>query len=440
MLIKAAAWPLPFSSEVHITFVNCQIRTKLSRILFAVFFYSAAIPLVDPEFNLLPIHFAIDPGQDWNGVDCLDGEPSVTLLRHYLDVQEVPIPATSSGAPSSSSSVQGANESIIMPKSGSWSELGQTVSTDSTFTECSASKNNRDGRKSSVRDGRKLNNGVPEDTLVKSASLSRNKFPLQMHNVARSFGSLGRSFKKLKKNFVMIARRGTLKRIDKKDRSSASSPVDSSGTTANNEKTNREFILCARLLHRRQPYQEDMVRNYLSNAMERFQQECDKHKLECSERLNATVDLANYENAAVTTKCVNADCHGLGDAATAYLCTSCYERQKRDEIDAASAASMPGDAVPSSVMQTNFARSSSGCRLIGTATNGSVFSSIPCGSSVVVYDNLHSNVNARNSPSVVSSSSRRQFTDSLERQLDELQKTVERMPGERMPPIAFRIE
>jgi hypothetical protein len=405
-------------------------------------FDSAAIPLVDPEFNLLPIHFAIDPGLAWNGMDCFDGEPPVNLLRRYLDVQEVPIPAASSGASSASSSIQGASESVVMPKSGSWSELGQTVSTDSTFAECSASKNSRDDHKSNVRDGRKLNNGVPEDTLVKSSSLSRNRFPLQMHNVARSFGSLGRSFRKLKKNFVMIARRGTLKRVDKKDRSSASSPVDSNGTAVvNNEKTNRDYILCARLLHRRQPYQEDMVRNYLSNAMERFQQECSKHKLECSERLNAAADLASYENAAVTTKCVNADCNGLGDAATAYLCTSCYERQKRDEIDAASAASLPSESVPSSVTQTNFVRSSSGCRLIGTASNGGVFSSIPCGSSVVVYDNLHGNVTGRNSPSVVSASSRRQFTD-IERQPD---KTVERLPVDRMPPsynksLAFRIE
>jgi len=403
-------------------------------------FVLAAIPLVDPEYNLLPIHFAVDPGTEWNGVDCLDGEQSTALLRRFLDVQEVSIPRTSSVTPSSNSSVEVPSEGPVLPKAGSWSELGQTLSAESSLTEFNAPTISRSGNKNS---GRRLNNGVPEETHVKTSSLSRNKFPLQMHNVARSFGSLGRSFRKLKKNFVMIARRGTLKRADKTDGTSVITPADSSiAAVQNNSKAHRDYVLCARLLHRRQPYQEEMVRNYLSNAAEKFQQECNKQAAVCTST-TVTPDFAGYENTVITTKCVNADCSGMGDVATAYLCAGCYERQKRDEIDAASNGAVTSESVvPSSLLQTSIARSSSGCKLVSTTSNGGVLSTMPCGSSVVVYDNLHGNAVGRSSPLPPSvSATRRQFTDSLERQLDELQKAVDKMPSSTYnKSVAFRIE
>lgn len=412
---------------------------------------TAAIPLVDPDFNLLPIHFAIDPGPGWNGIDCLDGEDPLTILKRYLDVDYVPIPG--SEPPSAPQSlgcktlpVGSKNNAIAslmaIPKAGSWSELARTGSMESEESN-GTSGFGRGKRKGSVRE-RKFNgvnsSGGNGNTVMsssdttnvnsKSLTLSRNKLPIPVQNMARSFGSLGRSFKKLKKNLSMIGRRATGNGLSKKKDPSGSNGMSSNGgsdeNTLNSSAPSRTQILCARLLHRRQPYQEEMVRNYLSSAEERFEREC------CCKREAATAagsDLSNgradTSTSNVKMNCINVGCDGTADASTSYLCSTCFARQQRDEIGAA-AASMGVASTTTTVTSSRFSAAA-----LSTTTSSATTNFNRYGSPVVARETTVNNVGAGyvTSSNANSAAGRRQYSETLERELDELQRSVDLIPN-----------
>ena len=58
----------------------------------------AAVPLVTPNYDLLPLQFAVDPGEDflWSGLDSDSGiadklalsmDKKLNLLKKYLDME-----------------------------------------------------------------------------------------------------------------------------------------------------------------------------------------------------------------------------------------------------------------------------------------------------------------------------------------------------------------
>lgn len=304
------------------------------------------------------MHFVVDPGLSWNGIDCFDDEDRHTLLRRYLDVQMIAVPGaeTVTADDDDDSHVNGdVPTSVSVSKADSWNELARAASDDSENTGCANfAILHHDRRKGNTKE-RKANGAMECEPGSKSSTLSRNKLPVTMQNVARSFGSLGRSFRRLRKNITRIARRNTLKHIDRPVPAATSAEH---GHLATNCSPNQNCILCAGLLHRRQPYQEEMVRNYLVSAAERFRCECEKQQTTAVDRLNSS---SAHDAAVVNTKtsCVNTGCRGIGDASTAYLCAACFERQQQEEI---------GSAVPSHVVAPSGS-------VVGVATRVPVVSS-----------------------------------------------------------------
>jgi len=64
--------------------------------------FTVAIPLVNPQLELLPVHFAVDPGLDYNwqnadGCSCYDLplDAKVQLIEQYMDVKVSTMPADS---------------------------------------------------------------------------------------------------------------------------------------------------------------------------------------------------------------------------------------------------------------------------------------------------------------------------------------------------------
>jgi len=387
---------------------------------------SVAIPLVDSSFKLLPVHFVVDPGVSWNGVDCWDDEDQHTLLRQYLDVQMIAVPGTEKVTADDDSHVNNdAPTSISVSKADSWNELAHGASDDSENTGCANFVSlHHDRRKGNTRE-RIANGPVDCEPGSKSSTLSRNKLPVTMQNVARSFGSLGRSFRRLRKNITRIARRNTLKQIDRP------MPVATStehGRVVTDCLPNQNCILCAGLLHRRQPYQEEMVRNYLASAAARFKCECEKQQI-------AVVDLVNsssaHDAAVVNTKtsCVNAGCRGVGDASTAYLCAACFERQQQEEI---------GSAVPSHVVAPSGS-------VVGVATRVPVVSSSITQMCSIEPESVHAakSSSAVSSFSVLPSSTvlmRNRTDTTLDSGLDELSRSAERLPTMLTKTLSLRAE
>ena len=244
-----------------------------------------------------------------------------------------------------------------------------------------------------------------------------------MQSMARSFGSLGRSFRRLRKNITRIARRSTLKHANKTVQTVA---LAEHNHLVANCSANQNCILCAALLHRRQPYQEDMVRNYLATAAERFKSECEKQQTAIVDRLNGS---SAHDPSTVNTKtsCVNAGCEGAGDASTAYLCAACFERQQREEI---------GSAVPSHVVAP------SGL-VVGVATRVPVMSSSIAQMCSIEPESVHAAMNNGNRYNVLSSSAavvRLPPNAALDTELDELQRTADRLPSILTKTLTLRAE
>jgi len=382
--------------------------------------FPAAIPLVDSDFNLLPVHFVVDPGSDWNGIDCFEDEDRDALLKQYLDVQMIAIPGAETPSTDDDSHVSGQTpSSAVVLKADSWNELRRAASDDSEDIGCANFVIlHHDKRKGNTKE-RKANGVTDCDPGSKSSTLSRTKLPVTVQNVARSFGSLGRSFRRLRKNIRRIARRSTLKYKDKPvPNANLPEPGHSATSTAN-----QNHIRCAGLLHRRQTYQEEMVRNYLLSAAERFRRECEKQHGTLVDRLNSS---SAHDAVPASTSCVNAGCTGAGDASTAYLCAACFERQQQDEIGSA----MPSHIVaPSSSVVTRVPVVSSSIAQMCSVEPESIHA-VLSSNSASCYSTLPS--------SAVVVQHRR--SSELDSELDDLQRSAKRLPSLLTKTLTLRAE
>ena len=340
-------------------------------------FLVAAIPLVDPEFNLLPIHFTVDPGEDfvW-GKDENDIERTcgfelteagkLSMLQAYMDVEYITVPyggsviinGTGEGSKEAEAVTNGtvaAPDSLIRTTSVESSE-------GSSFSNNSSCGNGKDkGAAAANGKGKKENGknigGKDADGLK---TTERRRLPKPMQNFARGLGTFRRTLsKKIRRNFCASARSSgrrsevperTSSRgkdmpennallpntTDKEVTAAAPTVVTVTATVVDQKELHR--LLCARLLHKRQALQEEMVRNYLTMAEERFQQEKELVRQQDAELKHLT-ERRRMETEVV--ECVNVGCDGKASAATSYLCRDCFERQKQEEIDLKLSSSSP---------------------------------------------------------------------------------------------------
>lgn len=278
-------------------------------------FLPAAIPVVDPDFNLLPIHFAVDPGEgySWEKDGCaelLSESSRLDLLRRYLNLESLSV--------RSPDSEEAKKSQLGRAKAGSCSDLVQSPSIEcEDMSQVSLTVPKAvEQRPGSIR-GKRATGGEEEPAGERGA----RGLPRSMQNMVRSFGSLGRSFRNRIKNMAKTGKQ-----------SEGQTTTATKGKTDAGRKTGRKTtaavehdrVLCARLQHRRQAFQEDMVRNYLQTALEKFERERKAMEHGCS---SGWVD---------GVLCVNANCQGVASASTSYLCQSCFERQRQDELGAAS--------------------------------------------------------------------------------------------------------
>lgn len=93
----------------------------------------AAVPLVDPNHSLLPLQFAVDPGEDilWSSLDentsnadkfALSIEKRLELLKKYLDVETLKLPVTSKKDGSEDSKLAGTSSEITSDAGNKWVE------------------------------------------------------------------------------------------------------------------------------------------------------------------------------------------------------------------------------------------------------------------------------------------------------------------------------
>ncbi|CAG2056619.1 unnamed protein product [Timema podura] len=112
------------------------------------------------------------------------------------------------------------------------------------------------------------------------------------------------------------------------------SPVRQTTKTTSSLSRSQDYILCASLhTEKRHEYQEEMVRNYLQSAQIRFYRDKEMKQKQAEERKqNEELKLKEIASLECPSKCINPSCDQLGTAITSYMCRSCFEKQRDQEL------------------------------------------------------------------------------------------------------------
>ncbi|XP_078064579.1 OTU domain-containing protein 7B-like, partial [Mustelus asterias] len=258
----------------------------------------AVIPLTDSEHKLLPVHFAVDPGKDWEwGPDDTDNvrlasvtlslEAKLHLLHTYMNVTWIQLASETQQAPLAqpeSPSASGGDDARSVAESG-----------ESDKESVCSSSNGNSGKAGSKEKAKK------------------DKDKRRAESVANKLGSFGKSLgSKLKKNIGFIhgkgsrgngqngtldksRKKGSLKKGGKESGPECALPGDrAAGALAKSQPApdpykysndvklslsilraamqgERKFIFTGLLTtSHRHPYQEEMIQRYLTDAEERY--------------------------------------------------------------------------------------------------------------------------------------------------------------------------
>uniref|UniRef100_A0A673CQS4 ubiquitinyl hydrolase 1 n=1 Tax=Sphaeramia orbicularis TaxID=375764 RepID=A0A673CQS4_9TELE len=278
----------------------------------------AVIPLTDSEHKLLALHFAVDPGRDWEwGRDDNDNtklanlilslEAKLNLLHNYMNVTWIRIPSETR-AP------------LAQPESP----------TASAGEDVQSLAESMDSDRESVGSNSNVNTGKPSKEKDKDKQ-RKDKDKSRADSVANKLGSFSKTLGiKLKKNMGGLGglvhgkmnksnsgsgRNGENggEKAKKKESKTTKGSKEESGSgdkTLENWKYStdvklslnilraamqgeRKFIFAGLLLtsHRHQ-FHEEMISYYLTNAQERFSQEQEQKRKEAEKKLPATNEVA----------------------------------------------------------------------------------------------------------------------------------------------------
>ncbi|XP_050094935.1 uncharacterized protein LOC126577389 isoform X2 [Anopheles aquasalis] len=310
----------------------------------------ALIPLVDATNQLLPIQFCIDPGKDfnWREYDGSDGNWTLTdrehiaLLKEYLDI----VHATGIESPDDEIYYEDYSDEEYEKKLSE----GEIVLTPDEHYNNNVGGGGGGGGTSTGTGG--VNSGSSTTATMTASNQSlpaggkdaggKSKAAKQLQSVAKQFGSIGKSMsRKLRKNI------GSITRIGSKNSGSKKAHLnEKSGLRGDYP---RFRILCAQLKSRRHEYQEEMIKNYLECAQERYLEAEKMRERKELERLTKYVAEAGGQlhhehddsvggstimpevDGGGLVNCINANCLNYGTAATSYMCLECYETQCKRE-------------------------------------------------------------------------------------------------------------
>ncbi|XP_049293585.1 uncharacterized protein LOC125769136 isoform X2 [Anopheles funestus] len=321
----------------------------------------ALIPLVDETNQLLPIQFCIDPGKDfnWREYDGSDGNwiltdrEHIALLKEYLDI----VHATGIESPDDEIYYDDYSDDEYEKKIAegeivftSDENYNHNVGTATVSATASSTATSISG--GAIASMTASNQSLPASGSGKDAG-GKSKAAKQLQSVAKQFGSIGKSMsRKLRKNI------GSITRIGSKNSHSGSNAGGTNGKKSHfNDKSNyrseypRFRILCAQLKSRRHEYQEEMIRNYLECAQERYleaEKMRDRKEIERLTKYVAEVGQVHRDHeleyggdgrvielseidGGGPVNCINAGCLNYGTAATSYMCLECYEMQCKRE-------------------------------------------------------------------------------------------------------------
>ncbi|XP_041648882.1 OTU domain-containing protein 7B isoform X4 [Cheilinus undulatus] len=325
------------------------------------------IPLTDSEHKMLPLHFAVDPGKDWEwGKDDTDNvmlasvalslEAKLQMLHSYMTLTWLPLPCEQAPLAQPESPTASAGEDARTPPDSGESDKesvssssngnGDTTTASTVNGGSSLAKNSSSSSSSSSSSGSAAGTAGKDKT---KKDKDKDKDKKRADSVANKLGSFGKSLgSKLKKNVGGLMtgknagaggvkqeggekKKGSFRgRKGSKDGSPSAhasedsgkgspssgserlngtgSSMSSSGGSSTESETykysadvkvslgilraamqgERKFIFASLLTtSNRQPFQEEMIQRYLTDAEERFRAEQEQQRRDL-ERKNIT--------------------------------------------------------------------------------------------------------------------------------------------------------
>ena len=245
-----------------------------------VFFISVAIPIVGPALEMLPIHFCIDPGINFNWEKnnvsiVMTEESSLNLLKRYLDMEKLPI---------------------------------------TSFTDSSSDKNSTGSYES-------------DDGLIDKKDKKKDgKVSQQFQTVSKQFGSFGKSMGKKLKN---LGKGKDDKKVVRKPSLTQSTKIPLTITALG--ELEQQCVWCCKLTNKRSDTHQKMVDNYLYDAGERFKEEKALRHLKHNEILSRTNNKATVAQSQ-HVPCITQGCQSYGSAKSSYLCAKCFEEHKQQAL------------------------------------------------------------------------------------------------------------
>ncbi|CDQ73733.1 unnamed protein product [Oncorhynchus mykiss] len=282
------------------------------------------IPLTDSEHKMLPVHFAVDPGKDWEwGKDDTDNvmlasvtlslEAKLQLLHSYMTVTWLPLPCEQAPLAQPESPTASAGEDARTPPDSGESDKESVSSSsngDAMMTAGAASEKDKDKKRADS-----VANKLGSFGKSLGSKLKKNVGGLMTGKNAGGSGAKQEGTEKKKSS--LRGRKGS------KDSSPSAHASEDSGKgspSSGSERQNgtgggssesdpykysadvkaslsilraamqgeRKFIFAGLLItSNRQPFQEEMIQRYLSDAEERFRVEQEQQRRE-AERKGST--------------------------------------------------------------------------------------------------------------------------------------------------------
>ncbi|MBN3311851.1 OTU7B protein, partial [Atractosteus spatula] len=275
----------------------------------------AVIPLTDSEHKLLPVHFAVDPGKDWEwGKDDADNvklasvtlslEAKLHLLHSYMTVTWLPLPCEAQAplAQPESPTASAGDDARTPPDSGESDKDSSTSSSSSSGSSAGAKEKAKKDKDKKRADS--VANKLGSFGKSLGSKLKKNVGGLMTGKTAGSGSKQAGETQEKKKKGSLKGRKGS------KEGSPSSQGGGGGGTgsgkgspSSENERQSgdpykystdvklslsilraamqgeRKFIFAGLLTtSNRQPFQEEMIQRYLLDAEERFQAEQEQRK------------------------------------------------------------------------------------------------------------------------------------------------------------------
>ena len=225
--------------------------------------------------KLLPIHFHVDPGPDvcWSTNLNIEStlEDKISLLQNFLDIERM---------------------YLKYPEHNGDTDHNYWGSQEYEETVITKDKRKEDKKKDA-------------------------RMAQQMQSVAKHFGSFGKSMGKKLKQIGRGGKHEKLRATNVDNDFVQNTKVNNSYGAVNNQ----SVILVANLSENQSPNHDEMVENYLKDAKERFNVDKDlKRKNELRTKHSNT-----------SSVCVSPNCTANGTPENNYLCSSCYQAQRREQ-------------------------------------------------------------------------------------------------------------